>query len=180
MAGFIKACYKKNDVKLKNLDLKFIKNLEFYLKTELELKPATIYRSMQRVKKIIQFAIAENYLQKDPFNLYKNRKPKTRIVYLTVEELHLLESHPIQQARLERVRDLFVFCCYTGLAYTEMSTLTTKNIEIGFDGKEWIHMTRKKTGGKISVPVLPCSSSEPPALFRFAHDIQPRRVRPAQ
>ena len=155
VAGFIKVFYKKSDVKLKNLDLKFIKDLEFYLKTELELKPATIYRSMQRVKKIIQFAIAENYLQKDPFNLYINRKPKTRIVYLTVEELHLLESHPIQQARLERVRDLFVFCCYTGLAYQEMTSLTTNNIQIGFDGHEWIEMFRQKTGGKISIPLLP-------------------------
>jgi len=155
VAAFIKATYKKNDVKLKNLDLKFIKDLEFYFKTELQLKPATIYRSMQRVKKIIQFAIAENYLQKDPFNLYKNRKPKTRIVYLTVEELHLLETCPLQQVRLERVRDLFVFCCYTGLAYQEMTSLTTKNIEIGFDGNEWIEMYRQKTGGKISVPLLP-------------------------
>ncbi len=155
VAAFIKSCYKKNDVKLKNLDLKFIKDLEFYFKTELQLKPATIYRSMQRVKKIIQFAIAENYLQKDPFNLYKNRKPKTRIVYLTVEELHLLETYPLQQARLERVRDLFVFCCYTGLAYQEMTSLTTNNIENGFDGHEWIEMYRQKTGGKVSVPLLP-------------------------
>ena len=159
VASFIKASYKRNDVKLKNLDLKFIKDLEFYFKTELQLKPATIYRSMQRVKKIIQFAIAENYLQKDPFNLYKNRKPKTRIVYLTVEELHLLETYPLQQARLERVRDLFVFCCYTGLAYQEMTSLTTNNIEIGFDGYEWIEMYRQKTGGKISVPLLPKSKA---------------------
>ena len=155
VATFIKNCYKKNDVKLKNLDLKFIKDLEFYFKTELQLKPATIYRSMQRVKKIIQFAITENYLQKDPFNLYKNKKPKTRIVYLTVEELYLLETYPLQQARLERIRDLFVFCCYTGLAFQEMTSLTTKSIVIGFDGNEWIEMYRQKTRGKISVPLLP-------------------------
>lgn len=155
VAGFITKFYKKKDVKLKDLDLKFIKDLEYYFKTELNLKQATIYRSMQRVKKIIHFAIAENYLQRDPFNLYKNKKHKTKIVYLSVEELDKLENHNFNQLRLQKVKDLFVFCCYTGLAYQEMSTLTTKHIKIGFDGNEWIEMYRQKTDGKISVPLLP-------------------------
>jgi integrase len=87
--------------------------------------------------------------------LYKNKKYKTVIVYLTDEELKQLENHAFSQPRLQQVKDLFIFCCYTGLAYAEMSTLTNKNIEIGFDGKEWIQMKRKKTNRKISVPVLP-------------------------
>ena len=155
VASFIKVFYKKADVKLKNLDLKFIKDLEYYFKIELHLKHATVYRSIQRVKKIIQFAIAENYLKKDPFHLYKNKKYKTVIVYLTDEELKRLEKHTFSQVRLQQVKDLFVFCCYTGLAYTEMTTLTTNNIEVGFDGNEWIQMIRKKTNRAISIPVLP-------------------------
>lgn len=155
VALFITKFYKKKDVRLKDLDLKFIQDLEYFFKTDLKLKQATVYRSIQRVKKIIQFAISENYLKKDPFHLYKNKKHKTVIIYLTDVELKKLEKHNFSQVRLQLVKDLFIFCCYTGLAYTEMSTLTTKNIEIGFDGKKWIHMTRKKTGGKISVPVLP-------------------------
>jgi integrase/recombinase XerD len=87
--------------------------------------------------------------------LYKNKKYKTVIVYLTDEELKQLEKHAFSQPRLQQVKDLFIFCCYTGLAYAEMSSLTTKNTEIGFDGDEWIQMTRKKTNRKISVPVLP-------------------------
>ncbi|GAA4237611.1 site-specific integrase [Postechiella marina] len=154
VAEFIKVFYKKKDVKLSNLDLKFIKDLEYYFKTELHLKQATIYRSMQRVKKIIQFAIAENYLSRDPFNLYKNKKYKTKIVYLSVEELARLENHTFSQTRLQNVKDLFVFCCYTGLAYNEMATLSSKHIQIGFDGNEWIEMTRQKTGSYISVPLL--------------------------
>lgn len=155
VAGFITKFYKKKDVKLKDLDLKFIKDLEYYFKTELNLKQATIYRSMQRVKKIIHFAIAENYLQRDPFNLYKNKKHKTKIVYLSVEELDKLENYNFNQLRLQKVKDLFVFCCYTGLAYLEMSTLTAEYIKIGFDGNEWIEMNRQKTDAKISVPLLP-------------------------
>ncbi|WBX71998.1 site-specific integrase [Tenacibaculum retecalamus] len=155
VASFITKFYKRKDVKLKDLDLKFIKDLEYYFKTELHLKQATIYRSMQRVKKIVHFAIAENYLQRDPFNLYKNKKYKTKIIYLSVEELDKLEKHHFNQLRLQKVKDLFVFCCYTGLAYLEMSTLTTKHIKIGFDGNEWIEMNRQKTDAKISVPLLP-------------------------
>ncbi|TXD53602.1 MULTISPECIES: site-specific integrase [unclassified Polaribacter] len=155
LALFISKFYKRKDVRLKDLDLKFIQDLEYFFKTVLKLKQATVYRSIQRVKKIIQFAISENYLKKDPFHLYKNKKYKTVIVYLTDEELTILEKHTFSQIRLQQVKDLFVFCCYTGLAYTEMTTLKTNNIEIGFDGNEWIQMIRKKTNRKISVPVLP-------------------------
>ena len=155
VALFITKFYKKKDIKLKDLDLKFIQDLEYFFKTELNLKQATVYRSIQRVKKIIQFSIAENFLKKDPFHLYKNKKYKTVIVYLTDKELKRLENYEFSQKRLEQVKDLFIFCCYTGLAYTEMSSLTSKNIEIGFDGNEWIQMIRKKTKRKISIPVLP-------------------------
>lgn len=155
VALFITKFYNRKDVRLKDLDLKFIQDLEYFFKTELKLKQATVYRSIQRVKKIIQFAISENHLQKDPFHLHKNKKHKTVIVYLTDEELKQLEKHTFSQPRLQQVKDLFIFCCYTGLAYAEMSSLTTKNIEIGFDGKEWIQMIRKKTNRKISVPILP-------------------------
>jgi site-specific recombinase XerD len=143
VALFINKSYKRKDVKLKDLDLKFIKDLEYFFKTELKLRQATVYRSIQRVKKIIQFAIAENYIKKDPFHLYKNKKYKTVIVYLTHEELKRFEKHTFSQVRLQQVKDLFIFCCYTGLTYTEMTTLTTNNIEVGFDGNEWIQMIRK-------------------------------------
>jgi integrase/recombinase XerD len=98
---FITKHYKRKDVRLKDLDLKFIQDLEYFFKTALKLKQATVYRSIQRVKKIIQFAISENYLKKDPFHLYKNKKYKTVIVYLTDEELKQLEKHPFSQLRLQ-------------------------------------------------------------------------------
>tara|TARA_R110002111_G_scaffold87841_1_gene137297 strand:+ start:209 stop:1411 length:1203 start_codon:yes stop_codon:yes gene_type:complete len=151
---FITKFYKRKDVRLKDLDLKFIQDLEYFFKTELKLKQATVYRSIQRVKKIIQFAISENYLKKDPFHLYKNKKYKTVIIYLTDEELKKLEKHNFNQERLQQVKDLFIFCCYTGLAYQEMSTLRANHIIIGFDGNEWIEMYRLKTKSKISVPLL--------------------------
>ncbi|WP_452233062.1 tyrosine-type recombinase/integrase [Lacinutrix sp. MEBiC02595] len=155
VAEFIKSQYKKSDVKLKQLDLKFIKNLEYYWKTEKHLKQATIYRSMQRVMKIIQFAINENYLQHNPFSLYKNKKHRVVIVYLTEPELKKLMNHEFIQEKLQRVKDMFVFCCYTGLAYQEMNSLTTHHISTGFDGNLWINMIRKKTEQPLAIPLLP-------------------------
>ena len=76
------------------------------------------------------------------------------MVYLNKEELELVEKHKFAQMRLEQVRDMFIFCCYTGLAYAEMSNLKSKHIVTGFDGKEWIKMHRKKTGKDFSVPLL--------------------------
>ena len=154
VASFISKFYKKNDVKLKDLDLKFITDLEYYFKTDLNLSHATVYRSLQRVKKIILFAIAENYLQKDPFMLFKNKKYKTEIVYLTGDELNRLENHSFTQDKLQKVKDMFVFCCYTGLAYQEMANLKTENIIINFDGNKWIQIKRQKTQKIISLPLL--------------------------
>ena len=94
-------------------------------------------------------------IKKDPFHLYKNKKYKTVIVYLTDEELKRLEKHTFSQVRLQQLKDLFIFCCYTGLAYTEMTTLTTNNIEVGFDGNKWIQMIRENINRAISVPFFP-------------------------
>jgi len=110
---------------------------------------------MQRVKKIIQFAIDENYLQKNPFSLYKNKKYKGTIVYLREAELKKLMNHNFTQKRLEQVRDMFVFCCYAGLPYQEMSSLRTHHITTGFDGNLWINMIRLKTEQPIAIPLLP-------------------------
>ena len=154
VAKFIKSVYKKNDVKLNSLDIKFIKDLEFYYKTDLDLRQATVYRSIQRVKKIIQFAIDENYLDRDPFALFKNKKYRSQITYLSVEELKLVENHSFKQKRLEQVKDMFIFCCYTGLAYQEMANLKQEHIVINFDDNEWIQIMRKKTEKMVSIPLL--------------------------
>ena len=155
IAEFIKYKYKRSDIKLNQLELKFIKDLEYYFKTQKKLSQATINRSLQRLKKIVQFGIAENYLDNNPFVLYKPTKHKLKLIYLTPEELKTLEKHCFKQIKLQQVKDLFVFCCYTGLAYQEMSALSKKDIKLDFKGNKWIEMYRKKTASKISVPILP-------------------------
>lgn len=147
--------YKKRNIALEDISLKFLNDFDYYLKTEKKFKQITINKSIQRVRKIIKLAIAEGFLMTDPFLLYKPKKVINSITYLTTKELYKLENHKFSQKRLEQVRDMFVFCCYTGLPYLEMSTLMKKNIVKKFDNELWIDMYRQKTKKQFSIPLLP-------------------------
>ena len=110
---------------------------------------------IQRLRTPIKQAISEGYLDRDPFILYKSKKVHKEVVFLTTEELRIIEESTFQLKRLSIIQDLFIFCCYTGLAYNEMAHLKLKNIQIGFDNMNWIQMRREKTQRQISIPILP-------------------------
>jgi len=152
---FIKWKYKTNDFPLKKIEPNFLTELDYYFKTEQKIQQVTINKKIQRFRKIIKVAVAENYLEKDPFMLYRAKRVKTEIVYLTPEELNKFEKHQFTQPRLQLVQDLFVFSCYTGLPYRELMDLEPKHIVIGFDGNKWIQMKREKTSKQLSIPLLP-------------------------
>ncbi|RZK26960.1 MAG: site-specific integrase [Flavobacterium sp.] len=152
---FIRFKFNKQDYSFKDLDLKFVQDYEFYLKTEKNLSQVTANKMVQRFRKMVKIAIGEGYINRDPFVLYKVRRTKKQIVYLTPEELERLYNHVFTQPRLRQVNDMFVFCCYTGLAFNEMSKLKKINIIEGFDGHKWIKMVREKTNKEIAVPLLP-------------------------
>lgn len=146
---------KKKNILLEDITLKFLNDFDYYLKTEKKFKQITINKSIQRVRKIIKLAISEGFIVTDPFLLYKPKKVINTITYLTSKELYKLENHKFTQKRLEQVRDMFVFCCYTGLPYQEMSVLNQKHLVNKFDGKLWIDMFRQKTKRQFSIPLLP-------------------------
>jgi integrase len=152
---FIKWKYKTNDIPLKNIEANFINELDYYFKTEQKIQQVTINKKIQRFRKIIKVAVAENYLEKDPFMLYRAKHVKKEITYLTPEELEKFEQHEFAQPRLKLVQDLFVFSCYTGLPYRELMNLEQKHIIKGFDDNLWIQMKREKTSKSLSIPLLP-------------------------
>ncbi len=152
---FIKKKYNKNDFPLNKLELQFLVDFEYYLKTEKNQKQITINKALQRFRKSVRVAVSEGYLDKDPFQLHKPGRVKKEVVFLLQEELTQLEKHQFSQPRLCLVKDLFIFCCYTGLAYNEMSNLKKEHLIKGFDGHVWIQMKREKTSKMISVPLLP-------------------------
>lgn len=152
---YVTAKLKGNDPKLLNVDSQFVKEYEFYLKTERKLAHATTNKLLQRFKKMLTYAVEQKELERNPFMGYKFKTQKKEIVFLTPEELKKLEKLKLNAPRLIFVKDLFIFCCYTGLAYNEMANLCFHHIIKGFDGKQWISLTREKTGKDVSVPLLP-------------------------
>lgn len=152
---FIQFKYKQDDILLSNIKMKFLTDFEYYMITEKEMKQISINKTIQRLRKIIKFSIANEYIAKDPFLLYKAKSVKLEVIYLSPEELKKLEEYNFTSERLIRVRDCFVFCCYTGLPYTEMANLKSQHIIIGVDGKDWIKMQRQKTDKPLMIPLLP-------------------------
>ena len=155
LEDFIFLAHKKKDMPLNKLNPQFLADFEHYLKTVKDQKQVTVNKAIQRFRKPVKMAVAEGYLEKDPFTQHKPGRVLKEVVFLSSEELERLEKHKFTQPRLQLVKDLFVFCCYTGLAYHEMSNLKKEHIIKGFDGNLWIKMKREKTSKMISVPLLP-------------------------
>lgn len=152
LADYLRSIRKK-DYPVKDIDLSFITKYEMYLKADKKLAVATVYKTIQRLKKVTTVALQREYISKDPFICYKFTRPKTEIQFLTQEELTLLNKHQISQRRLEDVRKMFLFCCYTGLAYTEMINLQWNHIVSGAH-LDIISITREKTGKKLHIPLM--------------------------
>ena len=147
--------FKKTDFPLEELSLQFLDDFDYFLKIEKEQSQITINKTIQRFRAPIKQAISEGYLDRDPFILHKAKTVRKTVIFLTTEELKTFEETVFQQKRLSTIQDLFIFCCYTGLAYNEMSNLESKHIIIGFDSMNWIQMKREKTQREISIPILP-------------------------
>ncbi len=153
--AFIRHTYKEQDILLSDLKLKFLMDFEYYMLTERDMKQVSVNKTLQRIRKIARYAIAHEYMEKDPFMLFKAKTVHLDVVFLDSEELSILEQYELEKEKLIRVRDMFVFCCYTGLAYREMSELSKENIIKGADDKDWIKITRQKTSKPLMVPLLP-------------------------
>lgn len=154
LEAFIQHKYHKMDIPFSFLRVSFLVDFEYYLKTTKNQKQITINKAIQRFRKPIKTAVSEGYLDKDPFMLHKSKTVKKDVIFLTNEELKKLENYEFTQTRLQQVKDMFIFCCYTGLAYTEMANLEPKHIQKGFDENLWIKMSRLKTEKLISIPLL--------------------------
>jgi len=154
LSDFVKWKFKTTDIKLKNINSNFVVDYEYFLKVEKNLQLSTLNKAIQRFRKVLNFAISQNYMDKDPFILYKAKRLKKEVVYLDSNELCRIEKHNFEIKRVKQIKDLFVFCCYTGLGFTEMANLKVTDIVKGFDGELWIDIKRNKTQKSYKVPLL--------------------------
>lgn len=152
---FMKYKYNRSDMKLSELKFSFITDYEFFLKTVRKNNHNTTTKYLRNFKKIIHLAVANNWLDKYPFLAHKATIKEVKRDFLTQEELDRISQKKFTTSRLDLVKDIFVFCCYTGLAYVDVAKLTPNNIDIGIDGDQWLFVDRTKTGNPSNVPLLP-------------------------
>jgi site-specific recombinase XerD len=155
LKDFIRYKFKTSDKPLRELKMSFINDYNYYLQTEKNFQQSTLNKAIQRFRKVVKFAIGNDYLDKDPFLLYKAKTVKKEIVFLTKDELRKLEQQTFEIKRIQVIKDCFVFCCYTGLAFNEMSNLKKEHLVKGPDGMDWIKIKRQKTNKTVSIPILP-------------------------
>lgn len=154
LSEFIKQRYKVSDIALKELAPAFITDFELFLRTEKNHCTNTVWSYMMPFRRIIYMAINNGWLQRDPFYEYSITKEETKRGFLTKEEITQLISGTFKKKSYELIRDLFIFCTFTGLSWTDMEHLTKDNLEISFDGHLWIKTNRQKTGTESNIRLL--------------------------
>jgi len=152
---FLKTRFGRNDLSLSMVDYSFLNSFDLYLKTELRLKPNTALTYHKHLNKVLNTAISMNLLSGNPYSSFKVTRNETHRDYLTIYELNQISNKDIRTNRMEIVRDIFVFACYTGLGYAELNKLNKKHIQKGNDGGEWIIIDRNKTDIRCRIPLLP-------------------------
>jgi site-specific recombinase XerD len=154
LESFLKEEYHVSDISLKEINHKFITDFEAYLRGVCGYNANTTAKFIQRFKSIIIMARNNGWLHHDPFANYKIKSPKVDRGYLTQEELEAIMQKEFPIKRLEQVRDIFIFACFTGLAYIDVRNLRETNIRVSFDGNLWVMTKRQKTDVQSNIPLL--------------------------
>jgi integrase len=157
---FLKKKYKVDDFELVNLDYKFILNFENFLRNykprhyQKQIGNNAVMKHIQRLRRMVTLAYQLEWIDRDPFTKFKQKLTPTHRVFLTPEELERIERLCIESVRLQLVRDLFVFSCYTGISYIDLMLLTDESLVLGMDKTYWIITERQKTRNSVKVPLL--------------------------
>ncbi len=159
VSEFIRAEYRREDLPIQEVNLKFITRFEYFMKSVKNCNHNSSLKYINNFKKIIRMGVANGWVARDPFYNYKVKFKWVDREFLSAEELQRLVDLEINWPRIDMVRDMFVFCCYTGLAYIDVKKLNQDNLIKNIDGNLWIEAKRTKTNAKFSIPLLPTALS---------------------
>ena len=154
---FLKYKYGVEDVDVKKLDYAFINEYAFWLKAVRNCNQNSTIKYLSNFKKIVNFCIQSGFIQRNPFVGFKMVKKEVVREILSKEDLEKMAVTPFPTERSSQVRDIFLFCCYTGLAYADIKKLKRSEIVIGVDGERWIFTARQKTDTPSKIPLLPAA-----------------------
>lgn len=152
---FLKHQYNLKDISITNIDLAFINDYDYYLRSVRHCNNNSTIKYIRNFGKIVKQCFANGWINRDPFLNYKGKVKQIDRNYLTEEELQTIIDKDISIERLTLVRDIFIFSCFTGLAYIDVKNLNLVDIIIGIDGEQWIYIHRQKTETVSRIPLLP-------------------------
>ena len=152
---FMQWKYNISDIDITKIDHAFITDYEFWLRSVRNCANNTAVKYLKNFNKIIKLCLANDWLDKNPFANYRSKVKEVERVYLTEEEIQSIIEKDFKTERLSLVRDIFLFSCFTGLAYIDVKNLTKSHINYGIDGEKWIFTHRQKTESASKIPILP-------------------------
>ena len=130
--------YNSTDISIDKIDFGFITELEFYLRSVKNCSNNTAVKYVRNFRKIINICLNNDWIEKNPFSKYEGKVYEVDKEFLSEEEIRKIYSKKFMNTRLEQVRDIFIFCCFTGLAYIDVQQLRKDHLGIGIDGNKWI------------------------------------------
>jgi integrase len=151
---FLRKVYKVDDLPISEIDKEFYEKFEFFLLTDKKCAHNSTIKYILNFNKIVKIAVEKGWLSKSPYREMGYHLEEVDKPYLTIEELNSIIKKEINVKRLDIIRDIFVFCCHTGLAFSDVKELTLENIQVGVDGNKWIIKKRHKTNIVSKIPLL--------------------------
>ena len=151
---FMRNTYKKEDCYLEEVTKQFVEEFEFYLKTIRKCCHNTTTKYLANFKKIIRIALSNGWMKRDPFAQIRFHLDAVEREFLEKQELKTLLNKNISVPRLAQIRDIFCFCCLTGLAFSDVKQLKSEHLVTDINGMIWIRKTRQKTKNMCNIPLL--------------------------
>ena len=149
LVEFMREQYNCADIPLKSINYEFITKFEHFIKTQKGCAQNATVKYLKNLKKITKTAILKKWINEDPF-----ADTKTNRDFLNESELRHIIAKDIDIERLQTVRDIFIFCSFTGLAFTDVKHLKAEHIVQADDGRWWIRKAREKTDNMCDIPLL--------------------------
>ncbi|WP_335337966.1 site-specific integrase [Pedobacter sp. PACM 27299] len=155
LSAFMLSKYGLTDMDIKRVDQAFLNDFDYYLRSDKNCENNYVVKNVKNLGKILRIGLENGWVEKDHFLGYKGKIKNVDRYYLNQEELQQIAEKEFLSERLRQVRDVFVFCCFTGLAYVDVFKLKQEHIQKGSDGERWIFTNRQKTKTRSAIPLLP-------------------------
>ncbi|WP_337600206.1 site-specific integrase [Alistipes ihumii] len=155
LSGFLQYEYKLEDIPFRELKRDFIEKYVVYLSTVRGMLPGSIITPVKKLKLMSYTAFRNGWITSDPFAGYRYRVEYRDRRFLSESELRAVMNAQLPNYKTAIVRDIFVFCCFTGLSYADVKKLTHDDIHTDERGDMWIIDHRQKTGTQFRVKLLP-------------------------